>query len=121
MKFLFFKSILFLSFFNFIKAQSIFIYASEKIKGVEIPVERTEFKIWVNDTLKKTGTSENDGSLGRISLEKGTYKLKITNEEYADAVNDAVVVNESKTTKVIINLSRLSATQIEEKKKAQKK
>ncbi len=118
------KSILFLSFVClsfFIKAQSIFIYASEKIKGVEIPIERVDFEVTVNDSIKKKFTSINDGSLGRISIPKGIYKVKLTTEEFADGIKEEVVVNESKTTSLIINLVRLTPAQIEEKKKLNKK
>jgi hypothetical protein len=103
-----------------VKSQCIFIYASEKIKGAEIPIERREFEVVINDTLKKKVVSHNDGSLGRMSLEPGTYKIKISNPEYQDATQENVVVKESKTTNVVINLVRPSALKEEEKKKENK-
>ena len=112
---------LFILLLNFAKAQSIFIYASEKIKGVEIPIERVDFEVTVNDSIKKKYTSINDGSLGRISIPKGIYKVKLTTEEFADGITEDVIVNESKTTSLIINLVRLTPAQIEEKKKLNKK
>jgi hypothetical protein len=103
--------------FGLSKAQCVFIYASEKIKGVEIPLERMEFEVLINDTLKKKATSRNDGSLGRISLEKGIYTIKLSHPEFKPAVQQNVVVNESRTTNVIINLVRSGAANTEEKKK----
>src|SRR5690242_17150308 len=101
------KALLLLAFVAFskaVKSQCIFIYPSEKIKGVEIPIERTEFDIYVNDTLKKHATSFNDGSLGRVALEPGRYTVKIKNPEYQDGIKTEVIVHESKTTNVIIDL-----------------
>jgi hypothetical protein len=103
------------------KSQSIYVYASEKIKGAEIPIERVDFEVIVNDSIKKKFTSQNDGSLGRISVPKGKYKVKLTTEEFADGINEEVIVNEFKTTSLVVNLLRLTPAQIEEKKKAGKK
>lgn len=118
------KSLIFISLFiiasGFAKGQCIFVYASEKVKGVEIPIERVEFEITVNDTIKKKYTSKNDGSLGRISLERGKYKVRVVTEEFTEGVADDVVVNESRTTNLIVNMVRLSPAQIEEKKKGKK-
>lgn len=102
------------------KAQCMFIYASEKIKGVEIPIERVEFEVTINDTLKKKCTSKNDGSLGRINVDRGTYKVKITTDEFSDGISEEVTVNESRTTNIIINVVRLTPAQVEEKKKGKK-
>ncbi|MCE3226202.1 MAG: hypothetical protein K0S32_753 [Bacteroidetes bacterium] len=114
-------SVLFISLCGVAKSQCIFIYAAEKIKGAEIPIERTEFHVVINDTMKRTISSHNDGSLGRISLEKGKYKVKISSEEFADGISEEVIVKESRSTDVIIPLVRLTPAQIEEKKKASKK
>jgi hypothetical protein len=103
------------------KAQCIFIYASEKIKGVEIPITTVEFDVVINDTIKKKAVSKGDGSLGRMSLEMGTYKVKISNPEFEDGISNGVVVKESRSTSVIINLVRLTPAQIEERKKLEKK
>lgn len=103
------------------KSQSIYVYASEKIKGAEIPIERVDFEVIVNDSIKKKFTSQNDGSLGRISVPKGKYKVKVTTEEFADGINEEVIVNDFKTTSLVVNLVRLTPAQIEEKKKAGKK
>ena len=99
------------------KAQCIWIYVSEKVKGAEIPIERTEFDVVVNDTLKRHMTSKNDGSLGKIYLEKGKYKVKVSNPEYIDAIETEVVVNESRTTNLTVNLVKAAAIKEEEKKK----
>jgi len=114
-------SFIFIILLNFAKAQSIYVYASEKIKGVEIPLERIDFEVTVNDSIKKKFTSQNDGSLGRISIPKGKYKVKVTTEEFEDGINEEVIVNDFKTTSLIINLVRLTPAQIEEKKKLNKK
>ncbi|MCE3260729.1 MAG: hypothetical protein K0S12_2370 [Bacteroidetes bacterium] len=115
--------ILFLFLFGFAhtgKSQCIFIYAAEKIKGAEIPIVRTEFEVTINDSLKKKVSSLNDGSLGRISLEKGTYRVKISSSEFTDGFQENVIVNESKSTDVVINLTRRGPGQTEEKKKTPK-
>ncbi|MEO6303908.1 MAG: hypothetical protein ABIP51_12125 [Bacteroidia bacterium] len=100
------------------KAQCIRIYVAEKIKEVEIPVERREFEITINDTIKLNLTSTNDGLLGRVSLDKGTYKVKLTNPEYADAIVANVIVEESRSNNLTVNVVPLTAAQIEEKKKS---
>ena len=99
------------------KSQCIRIYVAEKVKEIEIPVERREFEVTVNDTMKWNLTSVNNGLLGRIALEKGTYKVKLTNPEYADAIINDVVVEESRSNNLTINVVPLTAAQIEEKKK----
>jgi hypothetical protein len=102
------------------RSQCIFIYAAEKIKGAEIPIVRTEFEVTINDSLKKKVSSLNDGSLGRISLEKGIYKIKISSSEFADGFQENVIVNASKSTDVVINLRRRGPAETEEKKKSSK-
>ncbi|MBA2612710.1 MAG: hypothetical protein H0U95_12100 [Bacteroidetes bacterium] len=115
------KHLLALSFFIIyaysIKAQCIRIYVAEKIKEVEIPIERRDFEITINDTMKLNLTSGNNGLLGRIALDKGTYKVMIQNPEFADAVIKDVVVEESRSNNLTINVVPLTAAQIEEKKK----
>lgn len=100
------------------KAQCIRIYVAEKVKEVEIPIERRDFEITINDTMKLNLTSGNNGLLGRISLDKGTYKVMIQNPEFADAIVKDVVVEESRSNNLTINVVPLTAAQIEEKKKA---
>lgn len=101
------------------KSQSIWVYAAEKIKGVEIPVQWEEFEIIVNDSIKKKFTAQTDGSLGRISLENGKYKVKLIslNFAYEDAVKEEVIIKDYRTTDVIFTLSKLTPAQIEAKKK----
>lgn len=108
---------LFISGFSFCKAQCIFIYASEKIKGVEIPITRVEFDVVINDTIKKHLTSAGDGSLGRISLPQGLYTVKIQNPEYQDGIKTNVIVRESRSSDVIINLTKAGAAKEEDKLK----
>lgn len=119
------KYSLFLLIFTFLfvkaKSQSVFLYANEKVNGIEIPIERVDFDVTINDTILKKFVSKNDGSLGRISLEKGKYKLKLMSEEFSDTVLDCVIVNESKTTSINALMNRLNAQQLEEKKKNKKK
>lgn len=100
-----------------IKAQCIRIYVAEKVKEVEIPIERREFEITINDTMKLNLTSGNNGLLGRVSLERGTYKVKLTSDDYADAIVTDVVVEESRSNNLTVNVVALTAAQIEEKKK----
>ncbi|MBK9283264.1 MAG: hypothetical protein IPM51_02995 [Sphingobacteriaceae bacterium] len=116
MKKLIIFSILFL-FYKSSKAQCIFVYASQRIKGVEIPIERTEFDIVINDTIKKHATSANDGSLGRISLPQGIYEVKISNPEFNIGIKKNVIVRESRTTDVIINLTMAGTVKEEDKLK----
>ncbi len=104
-------------FFYNAKAQCIRIYVAEKVKEVEIPIERREFDIIINDTMKYHLTSVNNGLLGRIALDKGVYKVKLSNPEYADAIVTDVVVEESRSNNLTINVVPLTAAQIEEKKK----
>lgn len=114
------KLLLIFSLFTFgaaFKAQCIFIYAAEKIKTAEVPVPGTEFDVTINDSIKMKRTSDHDGSLGRISLEKGKYTIKISNPEFTEGFEKEVVVNESRTTEVSVFIARLSAAQLEEKKK----
>ncbi|MEI8137506.1 MAG: hypothetical protein WCH21_09315 [Bacteroidota bacterium] len=85
-------------------AQCIRIYVSQKIKEVEIPVERREFEVTINDTMKLNLTSGNNGLLGRISLDRGTYKVVIKNPEYVDAIMNDVVVEESRSNNLTINV-----------------
>jgi len=101
----------------FSKAQCIFVYVNEKVKGVEIPIVSEEFKIYVNDTLKATRMSKSDGCLGRIPLEKGTYKVKIVSPGFSEGSKADVVVNESRTTDVEMLLTKQAAVKEEEKKK----
>lgn len=99
------------------KAQCIRIYVAQKVQGVEIPIERREFEITINDTMKLNLTSTNDGLLGRVSLDKGTYKVKLQSDDYADAILTDVVVEESRSNNLTVNVVPLTAAQIEEKKK----
>jgi LytS/YehU family sensor histidine kinase len=88
------------------RSQCIFIYVNEKVKGVEIPIVNEEFQIIVNDSIKHTRRSKSDGSLGRIVLEKGTYKVKIVNPDFSEGNKADVIVNESRTTDVEMLLTR---------------
>jgi hypothetical protein len=103
------------------KSQCIFIYANEKVKGVEIPIVNEEFQIIINDSIKHTRRTRSDGSLGRIPLEKGTYKVKILNPYFSEGDKPGVIVNESRTTDVEILLTRQTAVKEEEKKKPEGK
>jgi hypothetical protein len=98
------------------RSQCIFIYANEKVKGVEIPIVNEEFQIIINDSIKHMRRTKSDGSLGRIPLEKGIYKVKIINPEFSEGNKPDVTVNESRTTDVEMLLTR-SAVKEEEKKK----
>lgn len=100
------------------KAQCIRIYVAEKVKEVEIPIERREFEVTINDTMKLNLTSQSNGLLGRISLDKGTYKVKLTSEDYTDAILQDVVVEESRSNNLTMHVVSLTPAQIEEKKKA---
>jgi hypothetical protein len=115
------KQLFLITFFAFsvfsTKAQCIRIYVAQKVKGVEIPIERREFEITINDTMKLNLTSTSDGLLGRVSLDKGIYKVKLQSEEYADATVSDVVVEESRSNNLTVNVVPLTAAQIEEKKK----
>ncbi|MDP3557100.1 MAG: hypothetical protein Q8T03_06975 [Bacteroidota bacterium] len=116
------KQIILISIFTlaafFCKAQCIRIYVAENIKGAEIPVERRSFEITINDTMKVNLTSGNNGLLGRISLDRGTYKVKIQNPEFADVVMNDVVVEESRSNNLTMTVVALTAAQLEEKKKS---
>ena len=98
------------------KSQCIFIYANEKIKGVEIPIVNEEFRILINDTIQHVRRTKSDGSLGRIALEKGTYKVKIINPDFTEGFKSDVIVGD-RTTDVEILLSRAAGQKTEEKKK----
>lgn len=102
------------------KAQSIWVYAAEKVKGVEIPVQWEEFEVTINDSIKRKFTAQNDGSLGRFSLDNGKYKvtIKSLNFVYADVTRDDVIIKDFRTTDVVFTLMKLTPAQIEEKKKA---
>ena len=106
----------FLAFNKAMNSQCIFIYASEKIKGVEIPIERREFDVVISDTIKKHATSFGDGSLGRMALPPGKYTIKLSNPEYQDAIKTEVIVRESHGTDVIIDLYKVGVKVPEEKK-----
>jgi len=99
------------------KAQCIRIYVAEKVKEVEIPIERREFEVTINDTMKLNLTSQSNGLLGRISLDRGTYKVKLTSEDYTDAILTDVVVEESRSNNLTIHVTSLTPAQVEEKKK----
>lgn len=99
------------------RSQCIFVYVNEKVKGVEIPIVNEEFQIIINDSIKHMLRSKSDGSLGRIALEKGTYKVKILNPDFSEGNKPEVIVNESRTTDVEMLLTRRSAVGEEEKRK----
>jgi hypothetical protein len=104
------------------KAQCIRIYVAEKIKEVEIPVERRKFEITINDTMKLNLTSGNNGLLGRVSLPSGKYNVKLTSPDYADALMNDVVVEESRSTNITMIVATPTApVKIEEKQPADKK
>lgn len=99
------------------KSQCIFIYANEKVKGVEIPIVNEEFQIIINDSINHVRRTKSDGSLGRIALEKGTYHVKIIHPEFTEGFKSDVVVGD-RTTDVEILLTRsASAVRREVKKK----
>lgn len=112
-----FTLIFLMIFVCFVKSQSAFVYINEKVNGIDIPIERVDCEIIVNDTVVKKKTSQNDGSIGRFSLEKGKHHLKVKSEEFEDSANIEFNVNESKTTTVNVVLVRLTPAQLEEKKK----
>ena len=112
----FFLVFCFLLLINLTKAQCIRIFVSETIKGVEIPIARREFEVYVNDTLKKKVQSDASGFLTRLSLERGKYDVKIKNPEYNCAPMNGVVVEESKSTEITMIVS-ISANAVPEKKK----
>lgn len=104
------------------KAQCIRIYVAEKVKEVEIPIERRKFEITINDTMKLNLTSGNNGLLGRVSLPSGKYNVKLTSPDYADAIMNDVVVEESKSTNITMNVVAATApVKVEEKQPADKK
>jgi hypothetical protein len=115
------KSTLLIAFVGSLKAQSAFVYINEKVNGIDIPIERVECEITINDSIVKKKTSQNDGSIGRFSLEKGKHRIKASSEEFQDSPVIEFIVNESKTTTLSIVLIRLTPTQLEEKKKKLKK
>jgi hypothetical protein len=104
-----------------IKAQCIRIYVSENVKGVEIPIEKGEFEVTINDTLKKKLTTDKSGYLTRISLERGKYNVKLESMEFKDAYMKDVVVEESKSSNIVIDVFRLSAAEEKEKLEKEKK
>lgn len=107
--------------FTTVNAQCAFVYVSEKVNGVDIPLERIECEITINDSIVKKKDTQNDGSLGRFSLERGNHHLKVISEEFKDSEVIEFVVNESRTTNVNVVLVRLTPVQLEEKKKKLKK
>ncbi|MBA3662781.1 MAG: hypothetical protein H0W61_01045 [Bacteroidetes bacterium] len=111
-----FLSLLLISASTYVKSQSVIIYVTEKIKSAEIPVVRTDFEVAINDSIKKKLTSQNDGSLPRISLEKGKYKIMVSGNEFMDAVEKDVVVNESRTTELTVFINRKPQQPAETKK-----
>lgn len=119
------KQLFFLCFFTFfsynIKSQCIRIYVAEKVKEVEIPVERHDFEVTINDTMKLNLSSGNNGLLGRISLDKGTYKVVIKNPEYAEAIMKDVIVEESRSNNLTIIVVPISAMKAEDKQPVGKK
>ncbi|MGZ3899689.1 MAG: hypothetical protein ACXVNM_07560 [Bacteroidia bacterium] len=116
MKHLFF-TVVFVGGFGLLKSQSIIIYATEKIKGAEIPVIRKDFEVVINDSIKKKGTSRNDGSLPRIAVTKGKYKIMIAGDEFNEAIEKDVVVNEFRTTELTIFVNRKNENVTNGKKK----
>lgn len=100
-----------------LRSQSIIVYVTEKIKGAEIPVGRTEFDVTINDTLKLKRVSDNDGSLARIASQNGTFKVAVSNPEYTTGIEKEVVVKDYRTTEVSIYVTKLSAAEMEAKKK----
>lgn len=118
------KNLLLIAFFTFtafiLKAQCIRVYVSEKIKGIEIPIQRREFEVFVNDTLKRKIASDNSGFLVRLSLTKGKYNIKLVNPEFSEAFQKDVVVEESKNTDVTIIVVPVAAIPESEKKKGAK-
>ena len=102
------KNFILLSIFTFSvylgKAQCIRLYVSEKVKGAEIPVERRKFEVTINDTMKLNLTSGNDGYLGRISLDRGTYKVVLKNADYSEAIVKDVIVEESRSNNLTVDL-----------------
>ena len=104
------------------KAQCIRIYVAEKVKEVEIPIERRKFEITINDTMRLNLTSGTNGLLGRVSLPSGKYNVKLTSPDYADAIMNDVVVEESKSTNITMNVVAATApVKVEEKQPADKK
>jgi hypothetical protein len=102
--------------FGAAKAQCIRVYVSEKIKGIEIPIQRTEFEVYVNDTLKKKLSSDNSGFLTRLSLNKGKYNIKLVSAEYSMVKMDAVVVEDSKSTDITLVVVPANAADDKKKK-----
>ncbi|MCW3076781.1 MAG: hypothetical protein JWO32_1390 [Bacteroidetes bacterium] len=112
-----FLTLVFICSLSTMQSQSIIIYVTEKIKRAEIPVGRTEVDVTINDTLKLKRVSDNDGSLARIALPNGTYKVMVTNPEYNAGFEKEVIVKDYRTTETTIYVSKLSASEMEDKKK----
>lgn len=106
----------FMLFAGVTKSQSIIVYVTEKIKGAEIPVIRTDFEIYVNDTLRKKATSQADGSLPRIALYNGKHQLTLKSEEFNDASEKDVLIKDYRTTEVTVFVTRKTQPKVEAKK-----
>jgi hypothetical protein len=102
--------------FGVARSQSIIVYVTEKIKGAEIPVIRTDFDVVVNDSLKKKGTSQADGSLPRIGLYNGTHKITLKSDEFNDVTENDILIKDFRTTEVTVYVSRKSQPKTEGKK-----
>jgi hypothetical protein len=116
------KNSLFISLFclaaSSLNAQAIRITINEKTKEGLKPLTDTKFEITMNDTIKTEMTSGSDGMLGKFPLEKGKYRVVLSNPDFLNAEAKDVIVEEKRTNSITITCVRLSTMSQEEKKKA---
>ncbi len=102
------------------KAQCIRVFVSENSGGIEIPIENREFDVTINDSIKRTLTTDKSGYLTRISLEKGKYHVKLVSTEFKDAYMKDVIVEDGKSSNIVIDVFRLTQQEEQEKLRLQK-
>lgn len=102
-------------------AQAIRITVNEKFGDEIKPLANVKFELTFNDTIKTEMTSTSEGSLGKFDLEKGVYKVVLSNPVYVISETKNVIIEAKRTNNLVVTCVRKSIPVPEVKKPIKKK
>ncbi len=119
MKKIFYLSLLFFSLNSFSQTtpQGIKILLEERSKHGTIPMPDTKADLVINDTLKRTLTSDKDGYLALIEIPPGKYNLKVSTDGCETIEQKDIIVVRQKSAQVTIGFICVYEEEPKKKKK----
>lgn len=114
-------SILFLYITLISSAQAVRITVNERVGELIKPLSNLKFELTFNDTIKTEMTSSSEGSLGKFELEKGSYKIVLSNPAFVISETKNVMIEDKRTNNLVITCVRKLVLVPEVKKPVKKK